>query len=501
MLPEILRLRSRHPRIWIGGTEHIQLFGITGLRFELNSLIIPTSIRLKINDKILVEEAIKLIGIDKINQIDFINLWFAIPILENPIAKLDIELQYFGHFLRVKTLKIYCSANVRSEKLLGSDAFIDPDALTLNEIENKDIVNAINSQPSVVRSMKNDSPKENVKKIVILRIDQLGDFILTVPAIIRLQSIFAEAEITAIVSPANVDCARSLNLFSKIKEVPFSFQKSTNKRFLSDAAKESLKDFLGSENFDIAIDLSVMPESRPLLSLIKANYKIGFENTQSYMMDLGILLHAKDPVNMLSNVSHATYPMLIVEAVRLALHPEFAHMPAEVSDVSSLDHFKLTPHKYVVVHSGSRNILARWPQDRFVTLATEIAQNGDEVVFFSDDPVPYEMGEKLKSINIHVFEGSMSFKNFDAIISFARVYIGNDTGPKHLAALRNVPVISIHAARSNWSEWGQIDSGYTISRRVPCAGCGIETKRECGRDLVCLNNITVQEVFDCYRSI
>jgi ADP-heptose:LPS heptosyltransferase len=501
MLPPILRLASRHPEIWVGSNKCIKLFDIAGLRFELSSLIIPTDIRVKINNSIIIEEPIKSKKNCKIHENDFINLWFQTPILDKPEAKLEVELKFFGLYFRVKTLNIYCLTQRYSDFQLKSDAFVDPRSLSATNQENTDLIKAIYALPSVVRSMKSNSLRKTVKKIVVFRLDQLGDFILTVPAIIRLKSIFPDAEITAIVSPANVDCARSLNLFTNLIEVPFSFETGTNKRYLSNEAKTTVLSFADSQNFDVAIDLSVMPESRPLLALINANYKVGFENTDSYMMDLGVLLHAKDPVNMLSNVSHATYPMLIVEATRLALCPEYSHIPTDIECSSVLREFELTPRKYVVIHSGSRNILARWPQDKFVALATEIAARGEAVIFFSDDPVPDHLQIVLQQAQIQVFSGGMTFDQFDAVLSFARVYIGNDTGPKHLAALRGVPVVSIHAARSNWSEWGQVDSGYTISRRVPCAGCGIETKRECGRDLVCLNNITVQEVFDCYSTI
>jgi ADP-heptose:LPS heptosyltransferase len=76
------------------------------------------------------------------------------------------------------------------------------------------------------------------------------------------------------------------------------------------------------------------------------------------------------------------------------------------------------------------------------------------------------------------------------------VFVGNDSGPKHLAALRGVPVVSLHMARLNWSEWGQEMSGRIISRRVPCAGCGIGLDGEdCGKDFACLRHIRPEEVF------
>jgi len=82
------------------------------------------------------------------------------------------------------------------------------------------------------------------------------------------------------------------------------------------------------------------------------------------------------------------------------------------------------------------------------------------------------------------------------LLAQCALFVGNDSGPKHLAALRGAPVISLHMARLNWSEWGQEMSGRIISRRVPCAGCGIGLDGEdCGKQWACLHYIRPEEVF------
>ena len=98
---------------------------------------------------------------------------------------------------------------------------------------------------------------------------------------------------------------------------------------------------------------------------------------------------------------------------------------------------------------------------------------------------------------LQFFYGSdrkLPFADFDALLAGAAVFVGNDSGPKHLAALRGVPVVSIHSARINWNEWGQEQTGVIISRRVPCAGCGITEARECGRNIACIRDIRAEEV-------
>ena len=500
MFPFHLRLASRHPFSMIGKKKYLNLSGVVALRLDLRSAPKSSALRLKIDDNVILEEKTNSRHHTKsTDNNDFVNLWFEIPQNAKKTFKIIIQLKYFGVYFNALTLDVVSDGGRDQEVLKLSDAFVDPNNLGDEILSNAELVRRIQALPSSVRSMESLKITREIKKILVLRLDQLGDFILTVPAIVRLKNIFKDAEITAMVSPANAPCARALGLFSEIVEVPFSFEPGTNVRVLSDQARQVVIASGASTKYDLAVDLSVMPESRSLLSLVAVNYKVGFENVESSMLDLGILIHAKDPINLLSNVSHSVYPLLIVDAIGLALKPEIPHLPLSLDKSTLLGGFNLRPGNYTVIHSGARNLLARWPQEYFIEVATQVSQAGERIVFFSDDPLAPAERDRLAALNAHVFEGGMAFDLFDAILSFARAYIGNDTGPKHLAAMRGVPVISVHAARSNWSEWGQIDSGYTISRRVPCAGCGITTKEECGRDLVCLTNIKVEEVIDCYH--
>jgi ADP-heptose:LPS heptosyltransferase len=89
----------------------------------------------------------------------------------------------------------------------------------------------------------------------------------------------------------------------------------------------------------------------------------------------------------------------------------------------------------------------------------------------------------------------LEFDQFDALLSYCSLFVGNDSGPKHLASLRGAKVVSVHMARNNWNEWGQENSGYIISRRVPCAGCLVwHNPEECGKDFACIRGIKPEEV-------
>ena len=153
--------------------------------------------------------------------------------------------------------------------------------------------------------------------------------------------------------------------------------------------------------------------------------------------------------------------------------------------------------RYAVIHTGARVVFSRWGHYPELARRT-LARTGLKVIMLSDDPatraqLPAELAEDPR---FRLLDGRLPFDDFDALLSFCAVFVGNDSGPKHLAALRGSPVVSLHTPRINWGEWGQEQTGVVIHRQVPCAGCHIyHEPEECGRDYVCMTRISLDEVW------
>ena len=107
----------------------------------------------------------------------------------------------------------------------------------------------------------------------------------------------------------------------------------------------------------------------------------------------------------------------------------------------------------------------------------------------------------LRADRLCVIAGPLPFVELDALISHCAVMVGNDSGPKHLAAARGAKVVSVHMGQVNWQEWGQEGDGLIVTRHVPCYGCGIVETHECGKDLACLVHIRPEEVFAAVQQI
>jgi heptosyltransferase-3 len=91
--------------------------------------------------------------------------------------------------------------------------------------------------------------------------------------------------------------------------------------------------------------------------------------------------------------------------------------------------------------------------------------------------------------------GKLTPRQSAAAFARAKLFIGHDSGPMHLAAAAGTPVVAIFAARNIPRQWFPLGKGHRFAyHRVDCWGCGLETCIE--QKKKCLLSITVEEVME-----
>jgi heptosyltransferase-3 len=95
--------------------------------------------------------------------------------------------------------------------------------------------------------------------------------------------------------------------------------------------------------------------------------------------------------------------------------------------------------------------------------------------------------------------GKLSPRESAAALARARMFVGHDSGPMHLAAAVGTPCVAIFAARNIPRQWFPFGRQHrVVYHRVECWGCGLETCIE--QQKKCLLSITVDEVMEAVRS-
>lgn len=90
--------------------------------------------------------------------------------------------------------------------------------------------------------------------------------------------------------------------------------------------------------------------------------------------------------------------------------------------------------------------------------------------------------------------GRLTVRESAAVLEEARVVIGHDSGPMHLAAAVGTPCVAIFSSRNLPGEWFPYGPRHRVLYRpIECQGCKLEVCTE--RQKACINSITVDEVF------
>ncbi|HEV8145658.1 MAG TPA: glycosyltransferase family 9 protein [Bryobacteraceae bacterium] len=130
--------------------------------------------------------------------------------------------------------------------------------------------------------------------------------------------------------------------------------------------------------------------------------------------------------------------------------------------VSSKSHPEKLP--YAVIHPFAATPQKTWPAERFLAIARHLrASAGLESVFIAgpgDDPAPFS------EFRVYVNE---SLDRVKALIYSADVFIGNDSGPAHIAAACGRPVVVLFGPSDPvvWAPW-------RTESRVLASPAGIE---------------------------
>jgi len=357
--------------------------------------------------------------------------------------------------------------------------------------------------PSVVRPvgrMLMPSPAA----ILVLRTDQLGDMVVSIPALRQLRTLFPSARIVGLLTAANADFARTLGLFDEVLIADFPDDPDRRRRTMTAEAQKALTARLASYRFDVAIDLAISDVSRPLLRMTGARLTFGFDHGDSPWLDGGISGSVRDPRGPGDAAPQSGRILALVERLGTLFATGAGVLPRPELRRERLAALGLGPDEpFVVLHTGARVAFSRWA--RFPALAREwLGRHPGKVVLLTEgtDTAAALPAELRADERLVVIDRRLAFDDLDALLSFATVFVGNDSGPKHLAALRGTPVVSVHCARIGWAEWGQEQTGVVVSRRVPCAGCALfHDADECGKGIACVADVSVAEVLAATESL
>jgi ADP-heptose:LPS heptosyltransferase len=317
-------------------------------------------------------------------------------------------------------------------------------------------------------------------KILLVRLRQIGDVVFTTPAIRALSERFPEAQLTYVVEPAAAPVIEPNPLISRVVVAP---RASGVAGTLQDLA---LGRRLRRERYDIAIDFHGGPRASLLTWLSRAPVRIGYDIVGRGWMYTRVVgrprgLRARHSVENqwdlletlgIARPSPETFPVEM---------PVTRHGSETVASRLTEAGVGLTDQLVVIHVSAARMIITSGPSDRDAA-AQVIADARGRVA-------PEDRARILDC-------GDFALSELRALVDRAALYIGGDSGPMHVAATSQVPMVSLYGptlpARS--APW-RAATWPSAAIEVHGLGCRPCDQRVCAPgDFRCLLRIEPQEV-------
>ncbi|TPG51624.1 glycosyltransferase [Sphingomonas glacialis] len=334
--------------------------------------------------------------------------------------------------------------------------------------------------------------RPNTISILMQKLDHHGDFILGLPAMAKLRARYPDARIDAVIGSWNKDAAEASGLFDNIYILDFFKIKSSDRaQFRSDLL--NITDDM--PYYDFAIDLRRQDDTRFILLKFNALKYFGYKT-------------GKAVIDNLLTSGLEIYP----EKAGERRYFEETHVSEQILRI--VDALPFDPNDYVQLpklgvsvpqRPGAVAIFPRvgldarqWDSDRFRQLIERLAASP----LITEINVYAGKAEELEPIQVPHHKKinlgcGLKFADLHTSLSGNQVCVGNNSFGVHLASYVGCRTIGIYSGHELPQQWGAgFNDAKAIMIDAACAPCHLPDRKSCPFDVFCLEDISVNAVFD-----
>lgn len=289
------------------------------------------------------------------------------------------------------------------------------------------------------------------KRILCIRIDHIGDVLLTTPAFRALKQRFPKATIDVLVRSFSMEMLEGNKNIDKIIAFDFPWLGLHGKKA---SWKETIRFIkkLRNEKYDVAIDFHADPRNILLARKI-ARYTIGYG-----IRGFGFLLNKVVPYK--KGIRHQIQRNLdLVRALGADSSPKMEFAIPSIAKNKAKRLLKQAGNaKLVGITPATGRKPKYWINERWARVADElIDEYGVKIVLTgskNDCSDVYEIINKMvHKQDVINLAGKTSLKELGAVIQRCSLYVCPDTGPAHIARALNVPLLELFGPE-NPKQWG-----------------------------------------------
>lgn len=339
-----------------------------------------------------------------------------------------------------------------------------------------------------------------VRRVLVTKLRHHGDVLLASPVLTVLKNHLPHAEVDALVY---ADTAEMLSLhpaLSRLQLVDRGWKRRGPRAQWR--GEVGLLRELAARRYDLLVHLTEHPRGAWLRRLLRIPHAVaparepaprGWRGsfTHLYAGPRGTFRHTVEQ-NLDALRRIGVYPHEDERALTLVPGTE-----AEAAVDLLLERHGLTAGGFVHVHPTSRWMFKAWPAARVAECLTELRARGHPVVLTAaPDAVEMRTARDILAAMPEPavdLSGRLSLKQLAALAARARLFVGVDSAPMHIAAAVGTPVVALFgpSGEGHWGPWRVPHR--VVSTAHPCRPCG---RAGCGDGRVseCLTELPVAAV-------
>lgn len=264
-------------------------------------------------------------------------------------------------------------------------------------------------------------------RVVVIRLRSLGDCVLTTPALVVLKHSRPDLRVAVVVEE------RFASVFEDIPEV--------------DAILWPESRAIRAFQPDLALNVHGGTRSAGLTALSGARFRAGFAHfrfPRAYNVRIPRAQDILGVEGVVHTAEHLASAMFYLGAARMDL-PR--------ASLSARPEPPLTG-PYAVLHPFASQVDKTWPADRFLGIARRL----DLAPVFLGGP-----GDDLTPFSKYATFANQPLAEVKRLVRYAALFIGNDSGPAHIAAAFGIPSVVLFGSSDAriWHPWRTVGEALT----------------------------------------
>jgi ADP-heptose:LPS heptosyltransferase len=356
---------------------------------------------------------------------------------------------------------------------------------------------------AVARPFRRRRAPRAPRRILLLRLERIGDLLMTLPAIADVRALAPGAEIDLIVGSWNADLARAIDPVTRVQTLDAVWLAREGGGLGLPSLLQSAREWRRA-HYDLAINFEPDIRSNLLIAGAGAAWTAGYTSGGGgALLDVAreydTRTHTTDNARRLvasvlgGAVLPGTRPALVV--------PEEAHVNAtrRLADVRG---------PLVGIHVSGGRAIKQWEPERFAEIARRLIASRGATILLTGSAGDRALVDAVKRTlpveSVIDVAGHVDLLTLAALLERVDLLVTGDTGPMHLAVAVGTPVVAVFGPSdpARYAPRGPHDRVVRID--LPCAPCNrirLPPARCVGHTPDCLAFVTTDSVFAAAVSV